>query len=40
MSDIGQQMLVELRRIREALEGNQPLGFGKKAQPIHLHPAP
>ena len=29
MSDVGQQMLLELRRIRELLEGNQPLGFGK-----------
>ena len=36
MSDIEQQMLVELRRIREALEGNQPLGFGKKAQPTYI----
>jgi hypothetical protein len=25
MSGIGQQMLVELRRMREALEGSQPL---------------
>ena len=30
MSDVGQQMLLELRRIRELLEANQPLGFGKK----------
>ena len=36
MSDIGQQMLVELRRIREALEGTQPLGFGKKVGPTYV----
>lgn len=29
-------MLKELRRIREALEGAQPLGFGKKAQPTYV----
>lgn len=29
-------MLAELRRIREALEGAQPLGFGKKAQPTYV----
>lgn len=36
MSDIGHQILIELRRIREALEGAQPLGFGKKAQPTYI----
>lgn len=36
MSDVGQAMLAELRRIREALEGSQPLGFGKKAQPTFV----
>ncbi len=29
-------MLAELRRIREALEGPQPLGFGKKAAPTYV----
>jgi hypothetical protein len=36
MSDIGQLMLAELRRIREALEGVQPLGFGKKVGPTYV----
>ncbi len=36
MSDVGGRMLQELRRIREALEGAQPLGFGKKAQPVYV----
>ncbi len=36
MSDVGKAMLAELRRIREALEGAQPLGFGKKAQPTYI----
>ncbi len=30
MSDVGEKMLLELRRIREALEGSQPLGFVKR----------
>jgi hypothetical protein len=29
-------MLAELRRIREALEGNQPLGFGKRQEPSYV----
>ncbi len=29
-------MLAELRRIREALEGSQPLGFGKKVGPTYV----
>ena len=36
MSDIGKAMLAELRRIREALEGAQPLGFGKKVGPAYV----
>ncbi len=36
MSDVGEKMLFELRRIREALEGSQPLGFGKKAGPTYV----
>ena len=36
MSEVGERMLQELRRIREALEGAQPLGFGKKAQPVYV----
>jgi hypothetical protein len=36
MSDIGHAMLHELRRIRELLEQNQPLGFGKKRELHHL----
>ncbi len=29
-------MLTELRRIREALEGSQPLGFGKRQEPLYV----
>lgn len=36
MSDIGQQMLLELRRIRELLEQGRPLGFGKKPAPVFV----
>jgi hypothetical protein len=36
MSDIGQAMLAELRRIREALEKSQPLGFGKRTTPTYV----
>lgn len=36
MSDVGQAMLTELRRIREALEGTQPLGFGKRTVPTYV----
>ncbi len=36
MSDVGERMLLELRRIREALEGSQPLGFGKKVGPTYV----
>ena len=36
MSEVGERMLQELRRIREALAGAQPLGFGKKAQPVYV----
>ena len=36
MSDVGERMLHELRRIREALEGAQPLGFGRRAQPVYV----
>ena len=36
MSDVGERMLHELRRIREALEGAQPLGFGKRTQPVYV----
>ena len=36
MSDVGQAMLAELRRIREALEGSQPLGFGKRVRPTYV----
>lgn len=36
MSDVGERMLAELRRIREALSGAQPLGFVKKAQPTYI----
>ncbi len=36
MSDVGERMLFELRRIREALEGSQPLGFGKKVGPTYV----
>jgi hypothetical protein len=36
MSDVGQQMLLELRRIRELLEQGRPLGFGKKQEPTFI----
>ena len=36
MSDVGEKMLAELRRIREALEGSQPLGFGKRQEPVYV----
>lgn len=36
MSDVGERTLQELRRIREALEGQPPLGFGKRAQPVYV----
>ena len=36
MSDVGERMLLELRRIREALEGSQPLGFGKRVGPTYV----
>jgi hypothetical protein len=29
-------MLYELRRIREALDGTQPLGFGKRQEPAYI----
>lgn len=32
MSDIGERMLAELRRIRESLERSEELGFGKKQE--------
>ena len=36
MSDVGERMIHELQAIRKALEGSQPLGFGKKAQPVYV----
>lgn len=36
MSDIGAQMFAELRRIRDRLEGEQALGFGKKVEPVYV----
>jgi len=36
MSEVGERVLSELRRIREALEGNQPLGFGKRQEPVYV----
>lgn len=36
MSDIGKEMLQELRRIRELLEAGRPLGFGKKQEPLFV----
>ena len=36
MSDVGERMLFELRRIREALDGSQPLGFGKEVGPTYV----
>ncbi|CAA9573966.1 MAG: hypothetical protein AVDCRST_MAG86-1972 [uncultured Truepera sp.] len=36
MSEVGEKMLAELKRIREALEGSQPLGFGKRQEPSYV----
>ena len=36
MSDVGERMIRELQAIRKALETSQPLGFGKKAQPVYV----
>jgi hypothetical protein len=36
MSDVALQILGELKRIRECLEGSQPLGFGKKKVPVYI----
>lgn len=36
VSGVGERMLAELKRIREALEGAQLLGLGKKAQPMYV----
>ncbi len=36
MSDVGERMIQELKAIRKALNGSQPLGFGKKAQPVYV----
>ncbi len=36
MSDVGERMIRELQAIRKALEGAQPLGFGKKVQPVYV----
>ena len=36
MSDVGERMIRELQAIRKVLEGSQPLGFGKKAQPVYV----
>jgi len=36
VSDVGERMLAELRRIREALSGSQPLGFGKRQEPSYV----
>ncbi len=36
MSEIAERMLYELRRIREALDGTQPLGFGKRQEPAYI----
>ncbi len=36
MSDVGEQMIRELQAIRKALEGAQPLGFGRKVQPVYV----
>lgn len=36
MSDVGERMIRELQAIRKALEGSQPLGFGKKVQPVYV----
>ena len=36
MSEVGERMVAELVRIREALERGQTLGFGKKEEPTYL----
>ena len=36
MSDVGERMIRELQAIRKALETSQPLGFGKKVQPVYV----
>ena len=36
MSEVGERMIRELQAIRKALEGSQPLGFGKKTQPVYV----
>lgn len=36
MSDVGSQMVLELRRIRELLEQGRPLGFGKRQEPTFI----
>jgi len=36
VSDVGERMLAELRRIKEALSGSQPLGFGKRQEPVYV----
>ncbi len=36
MNDVGERMIRELQAIRKALEGSQPLGFGKKVQPVYI----
>lgn len=36
MSEVGERMLSELRRIRELLEGEQPLGFGKQPELVFV----
>ena len=36
VSEVGERMLGELRRIREALEDSRPLGFGKRQEPLYV----
>ena len=36
MSEVGERMVAELVRIREALERGQTLGFGKKEEPTYI----
>jgi hypothetical protein len=36
VSDMGERMLAELKRIREALEDSQALGFGKRQEPSYV----
>ncbi len=36
MSEVGERMIRELQAIRRVLETSQPLGFGKKAQPVYV----